>query len=76
VKFHELSDDLENAQTIDGRKGAIDFLLLDKDGRPLVVIEAKRESIDPLSAKDQARNYARNNGARFVILSNGNIHYF
>ena len=76
VKFHELSDDLENAQTIDGRKGAIDFLLLDKDGRPLVVIEAKRESIDPLSAKDQARNYARNNGARFVILSNGDIHYF
>jgi type I restriction enzyme R subunit len=76
VKFSELDDDLENAVSHDGRRGAIDFLLLDKDSRPLVVIEAKRESIDPLSAKEQARNYARNAGARFVILSNGNIHYF
>lgn len=76
VKFNELDEDLENAVTSDGRRGAIDFLLLDKDGRALVVIEAKKESIDPLFAKDQARTYARNSGARFVILSNGNIHYF
>lgn len=76
VKLNELDDDLENAVTSDGRRGAIDFLLLDKDGRALVVVEAKKESIDPLSAKEQARNYARNAGARFVILSNGNIHYF
>ena len=76
VKFNELDEDLENAVTSDGRRGAIDFLLLDKDGAPLVVVEAKKESIDPLSAKEQARNYARNCGARFVILSNGNIHYF
>ncbi len=71
VKFFELGDDFEN-----DKKGYIDFLLLDKDNRPLVVVEAKRESIDPLSAKGQARNYARNVGARFIILSNGNIHYF
>jgi type I restriction enzyme R subunit len=76
VKFADLGDDLENAQTSDGRRGAIDFLLLDKDKRPLVVVEAKRESIDPLAAKEQARNYARNVGARFIILTNGNIHYF
>ena len=38
-------------------------------------IKAKKEAIDPLSAKEQARNYARNAGARFVILSNGNLHY-
>ncbi len=76
VKFNELDEDLENAVTHDGRRGAIDFLLLDKDGRALVVVEAKKEAIDPLSAKEQARNYARNAGARFVILSNGNIHYF
>ncbi len=75
VQFNELDEDLENAVTSDGRHGAIDFLLLDKDGRALVVVEAKKESIDPLSAKEQARNYARNVGARFVILSNGNIHY-
>lgn len=71
VKYAELGDDFENEA-----HGFIDFLLLDKDGRALVVVEAKKESIDPLSAKEQARNYARNAGARFVILSNGNIHYF
>jgi len=76
VKFEDNGDDFENSQTHDGRRGAIDFLLLDKDNRPLVVVEAKKESIDPLSAKEQARNYAKNVGARFVILSNGNIHYF
>jgi len=76
VKFNELDEDLANAVTSDGRRGAIDFLLLDKDGRALVVVEAKKEAIDPLSAKEQARNYARNSSARFVILSNGNIHYF
>lgn len=71
VKYSELGDDFEN-----NKQGFIDFLLLDKDGRALVVVEAKKESIDPLSAKEQARNYARNIGARFIILSNGNIHYF
>lgn len=75
VKFAELGDDFENAETHDKRRGAIDFLLLDKDGRALVVVEAKKESVDPLSAKEQARNYARNVNARFIILSNGNIHY-
>lgn len=70
VVFGDLGDDFNNQP-----KGYIDFLLLDKDGRPLVVVEAKKESINPLSAKEQARNYARNCSARFIILSNGNIHY-
>ena len=55
--------------------GFIDFLLLDSNGRPLLVLEAKSESKNPLSAKEQARRYAREQNARFVILSNGNIHY-
>lgn len=76
VKFSELGDDLENAVSRSGARGAIDFLLLDKDRKPLVVLEAKKESIDPLSAKEQARKYASSVGARFIILSNGNIHYF
>ena len=38
VRFEDLGDDFENAQTHDKRRGAIDFLLLDKDGRPLVVV--------------------------------------
>ena len=76
VKFSDLGNDLENAVSRSGARGAIDFLLLDKDRKPLVVLEAKKESIDPLSAKEQARKYAKSVGARFIILSNGNIHYF
>ncbi|QFY60653.1 DEAD/DEAH box helicase [Rhizobium grahamii] len=56
-------------------KGFIDFLLLNKDGKPLIVLEAKSEDKDPRIGKEQARKYARSQNARFVILSNGNIHY-
>src|SRR5690606_7176919 len=56
-------------------KGFIDFLLLDKDGKPMIVLEAKSEDKDPRIGKEQARKYARSQNARFVILSNGNIHY-
>ncbi|RDJ18358.1 restriction endonuclease subunit R [Rhizobium phaseoli] len=56
-------------------KGFIDFLLLDGSGKPLIVLEAKSEDKNPLSGKEQARKYARSQNARFVILSNGNIHY-
>lgn len=55
--------------------GFVDFLLLDDRGKPLVVLEAKSEDKNPLSAKEQARKYARSQNARFIILSNGNIHY-
>ena len=55
--------------------GFIDYLLLDKKGFPLVVVEAKKEERDPLVGKEQARTYALNIKARFIILSNGNIHY-
>jgi type I restriction enzyme R subunit len=58
------------------KKGFIDFLFLDKNGYPLVILEAKKEQIHPLSAKEQARKYARSLNVRFVILSNGNLHYF
>lgn len=37
VKYTELGDNFENQV-----HGFIDFLLLDKDGRPLVVVEAKK----------------------------------
>jgi type I restriction enzyme R subunit len=57
------------------KNGFVDYLLLDREGKALVVLEAKKENVNPLSAKDQAREYARANHARYVILSNGNIHY-
>ncbi len=53
-----------------------DYVLYSSDGRPLAVIEAKRDAIDPYRAKSQALEYARAIGAPFVFLSNGDIIYF
>ncbi len=58
------------------KNGFIDFLLLDEAGFPLVILEAKKEDKNPLDGKEQARKYAHTENARFVILSNGNLHYF
>jgi type I restriction enzyme R subunit len=56
--------------------GRADYVLKDTRTRPLAVIEAKRFTIDPYSAKEQARDYAQSLSAPFVILSNGQEHYF
>ena len=58
------------------KKGFIDFLLLNEKGFPFIVLEAKSEKKDPLVGKEQARKYAKSQNCRFVILSNGNLHYF
>jgi len=59
--------------TVNGRA---DYLLKDDRGRVLCVLEAKREDLDPYDAKEQARAYAENLKAPFVILSNGREHWF
>ena len=56
--------------------GRADYLLKDKRGAVLCVLEAKREDIDPYDAKEQARGYAENLTAPFIILSNGREHWF
>lgn len=71
IEQNELGEDFEST-----KNGFIDFLLLDDTGRPLVVLEAKKEEKDPLAGKEQARTYAKSQNVRFVILSNGNLHYF
>lgn len=58
-----------------GGNGFIDYVLLDSKGFPLVVVEAKNEDKDPLIGKEQARTYANSIHARFIILSNSNVHY-
>ena len=58
------------------KKGSLDFLLLDSNNKPICVLEAKKESLHPLVAKEQARKYAKTAGAQYVILSNGIVHYF
>lgn len=56
--------------------GRADYLLKDTRSRPLAVLEAKRFSVDPYTAKEQAKAYAIKLKAPFVILSNGQEHYF
>ena len=58
------------------KNGFIDFLLLDENGKPYIVLEAKSEDKNPLVGKEQARKYAKSIYVKYVILSNGNIHYF
>jgi type I restriction enzyme R subunit len=57
-------------------KGYIDFLLVDEHSHPVIVLEAKSEKHNPLVGKEQARAYARSQNCRFILLSNGNLHYF
>jgi len=64
----------ENFET--AKNGFIDFLLLDKKGFPFIVLEAKSEDKHALAGKEQARKYAQSQHCRFIILSNGNSHYF
>lgn len=70
VNLESLGDDFEKG------KGFIDYLLLDSKGFPLAVLEAKSQSKDPLDGKYQAENYAKAKRCRYVILSNGDTHYF
>jgi type I restriction enzyme R subunit len=58
------------------KNGYVDFLLLDTKGFPFVVLEAKSEEKNPLDGKEQARRYAQGLNVRFIVLSNGNLHYF
>lgn len=67
----QFGDDFEKTTN-----GFVDYLLLDGKGFPCAVLEAKSEIIDPLAGKEQARKYARSTNVRFIILSNGNLHYF
>jgi len=71
TELDEFGEDFEKT-----KNGFIDYLLLDDKGFPFIVLEAKKEEINPLSAKEQARKYAQSQNCRFVILSNGNLHYF
>ncbi len=56
--------------------GRADYVLKDTRTRPIAAIEAKRFSKDPYDAKEQAKAYALSLSVPFVILSNGQEHYF
>ncbi len=74
IKNDDLDSLGENFEKV--AHGYVDFLLLDDHGFPLIVLEAKAEDKNPRVGKEQARKYARSQNCRFVLLSNGNLHYF
>jgi type I restriction enzyme R subunit len=56
--------------------GRADYVLSDQRGRPLAIVEAKRQAINPYVAKHQALPYAKRIGAPFIFLTNGELIYF
>lgn len=69
-------EDLDGLEQKKQKDGFVDYLLLDENGFPFVVVEAKKESIHPLEAKEQARKYAQSLRCKYVILTNGSLNYF
>lgn len=70
IKMDDLGEDFEHS-----KNGFIDFLLVDDNQNPILVLEAKKESLNPLVGKEQARNYAKSQKVKYIILSNGTLHY-
>ncbi len=69
----------ERRRTPDGDEiptGRADYVLMDRRGRPLAIIEAKRTAIEPYTAKQQALPYAKKIGSPFIFLTNGELIYF
>ena len=59
----------------------IDYALLDSLGKPIAIVEAKRESRDALAGKRQAEDYARRISEKeerrpFIFLTNGHEIWF
>lgn len=48
-----------------------DYVLCDRNGRSLAVIEAKRYSVNPADAAEQAKGYAKHLDVPYVFLTNG-----
>ena len=49
-----------------------DYVLCDRHGRSLAIVEAKRFSVSPGDAAEQAKNYARQLKVPYIFLANGN----
>ncbi len=62
--------------TQEGDGGRADYVLYDGRGRPIAVIEAKKSSVNPYAAKQQALLYAEGLAAPYIFLSNGEVTYF
>lgn len=65
----------------DARMEFNDYVLLNHDGNPIAVVEAKRSSRDALAGKRQGNNYAdvikeKFNFDPFIFLTNGEVNWF
>ena len=67
----DLGKDFEHAPD-----GFVDYVQLNTADRPVALTEAKREGIDPLTGKEQARSYAVSLDVWHIFLSNGLVHYY
>lgn len=62
-----------------GSAGRADYILKDKTGHPLALIEAKSPDIDPYLAKRQALDYVEEqykNNIKYIFLANDHLIYF
>jgi len=79
-RLREADWDIEDKNQVSteetSQNGRADYILKDSRGRAIAVIEAKRFSVDPASAKQQALSYAESIDAGFIFLSNGEEIYF
>src|SRR3990167_7265010 len=79
-KLREAGWDPENKNQVSTEEtsevGRADYILKDGRGRGIAVVEAKRFSVEPASAKQQALQYAESIKAEFIFLSNGEEIYF
>ncbi len=79
-RLREADWDIEDKNRVSteetSENGRADYILKDSRGRAIAVIEAKRFSVDPASAKQQALSYAESIDAGFIFLSNGEEIYF
>ncbi len=66
----ELGEDFEHPK---GR--FVDYLLLDEKSFPIILLEAKSESKNPINGNEQAGKYVKSQNCRFEQLTNGNLHY-
>ncbi|MDE2007062.1 MAG: type I restriction enzyme HsdR N-terminal domain-containing protein [Rhodospirillales bacterium] len=56
--------------------GRADYVLCDRQGRALAVLETKSTSVDLIASEAQGRRYADRLGAPFIFLSNGEEVWF
>ena len=70
-KLDELGEDFESA-----KNGFIDFLLLDKQGFPFIVLKQKQKTKTRSSEKNKRASMPSRKIAGSSYLSNGNLHYF